>query len=129
MKKLYVGCSLTQAPKEFIAQVESLKEGLSEKYEILDFIGLKSGTARDVYDWDINKCIKECDLLLAIADYPAIGLGWELAKANELGKEIVVVAREDSKVTRLLIGAAEVHKNISIFRYPRDLSEVIDIAF
>jgi hypothetical protein len=103
--KLYIGCSLTQAPEDFKASVEQLKATLRDKYEVLDFIGLVAGTPTDVYHWDVQKCVAQCDLFVAICDYPAIGLGYELGTAIErFHKPVLVVAHEDVTLTRLVIG-------------------------
>jgi hypothetical protein len=103
--KLYVGCSLTQAPPDFVVAVEKLKSELSAKYEIMDFLGLTKGTATDVYNWDIGRNIATCDLFVAVCDYPALGLGYELAAAVEkYHKPVLAVARRDAHITRLVLG-------------------------
>jgi len=103
--KLYIGCSLTQAPEEFKQAVESLKDSLRDRYEVLDFIGLVKGTPTDVYHWDVQHCVGGCDLFVAICDYPAIGLGYELATAIEsLHKPVLAVAHKDARITRLVLG-------------------------
>lgn len=122
-KKLYIGCSLTQAPKDFIKQVAKLKDSLRKDYDVLDFVGLEAGSNKDVYDWDINNCVRNCDIFLAITDHPSVGLGWELAIANELGKPILAVAHKDASITRLLLGAVEACDNMNMFRY-EDIDEV-----
>lgn len=124
MKKLYIGCSLTYAPEDFRNSVEELREQLRDKFEILDFIGLNAGTAGDVYRWDIEKCVKSADAMLAIVDYPSIGLGWELAIATNRNIPVLAAAHEESKVTRLLVGAAEEHDNLEFVRY-KDINEVV----
>lgn len=123
--KLYVGCSLTQAPEEFKESVEGLKIVLRQRgYEVFDFVGLVNGTAEEVYRWDIGHCVKACDLLVGICDYPSIGLGWELATSVRLGKQTLAVAHVDASVTRLIAGAAEVEPNFTFERYT-DLAQDI----
>ncbi|MDE1924710.1 MAG: hypothetical protein KGH79_00830 [Patescibacteria group bacterium] len=105
MKKLYVGCSLTQAPEDFKQRVEDLKNLLRKDFEILDFIGVIAGTPADVYLWDIHECVAKCDVFIAICDYPAIGLGYELGVAVEqLKKPTLALAHKDAKISRLLLG-------------------------
>lgn len=105
MKKLYVGCSLTQAPEDFKTNIENVKNQLCENFEVLDFVGLTAGTEKDVYNWDIRECVAKCDIFVAICDLPAIGLGYELAVAVEhLGKPTLALAHTDAKVTRLVLG-------------------------
>ncbi|MDO8591902.1 MAG: hypothetical protein Q7R60_03215 [bacterium] len=117
-KRLYIGCALTEAPQDFKNAVEQLKKGLrAEGYEVFDFVGLIAGTPVDVFNWDIGHCVKDCEALIAICDYPSIGLGYELAEAVRLKKPILALAHRDSRVTRLVLGAAEVLPSFSFQRY------------
>jgi len=104
-RKLYVGCGLTFAPQSFKDHVEQLKSTLREQWEVLEFLGTTAGAAADVYRHDIIENVGGCDALLAIADEPSFGLGWEVREAVLLGKPVVAVAHEDSRVTRMLLGA------------------------
>jgi nucleoside 2-deoxyribosyltransferase len=118
--KLYVGCSLTQASESFKKEVEDFKSSLREQgHEVFDFVGLVNGTSADVYKWDIGHCVRDCDLLVAVCDLPSIGLGWELGEATRLGKPVLALAHEDAKVTRLVLGAAEVEPNVRFERYAK----------
>lgn len=120
--KLYIGCSLTQAPAGFAEAVQELKSQLSRTYEVLDFLGLTKGTPTDVYHWDISRNIATCDLFVAICDHPAIGLGYELATAVEkYGKPVLAVAQADTRVTRIVMGID--HPGYSFERY-KSLSDV-----
>ncbi|MDB5170664.1 MAG: hypothetical protein JWO35_358 [Candidatus Saccharibacteria bacterium] len=114
--KIYVGCGLTNAPAAFRAEVEAFKNVLRKKYETFNFLGLEAGTAADVYNWDINDCVANCDLFVAICDEPSIGLGYELRSAIERGKPVLGVAHEQSKITRLALGAAEIYDPQFTFR-------------
>ena len=107
MAKVYVGCALTGAPKEFVDAVEIFKCRLREAgHEVADFVGVVNGTAFDVYETDIHKCVAECEFMIAICDLPSIGLGWELAVAVEkLRKPTLALAHQDTAVSRLPIGA------------------------
>lgn len=115
--KLYVGCGLTNAPEEFRERVGELKEVLREKYEVFDFLGLIAGTPADVYRWDIEHCVANCDLFIGVCDYDSTGLGRELGEAVHLDKPILAVAHEDARITRMVIGEADVKPNYSFRRY------------
>jgi len=127
-KKVYVGCALTDASEEFKQSVEDLKQNLrAEGHEVFDFVGLTKGTPEDVYRWDIGHCVKNCDAFIGICDFPSLGLGYEIAEAVNLKKPILTLAHQDSKVTRLIIGAAEAVPNFSFKRY-KNLEELLPLA-
>jgi nucleoside 2-deoxyribosyltransferase len=122
---VYVGCSLTQATEVFKADVEALKDAIRKLgYEVFDFVGTVNGTSKEVYEWDLNHCVGECDILIGICDHPSIGLGWELGVAIGLKKTVLAVAHADAKVTRLVLGAAEVEPNMRFERYNDLLKDV-----
>ena len=122
---VYIGCSLTQASEAFKADVEALKTAVRDLgYEVFDFVGLVNGTPKDVYEWDLNHCVGECDIFVGICDYPSIGLGWELGTAVQLRKPVLAVAHADAKITRLVLGAADVESNMRFERYNNLLKDV-----
>src|SRR3989338_2804216 len=92
-KKLYIGCSLTLLPADkkdtFLQMVEEVKKELSKSFEILEFKGLADlSTAhplspREIYDFDIKNCVMKADCMLAICDYPSIGLEKKRAPDKE----------------------------------------------
>jgi len=113
-----VGCALTDASEEFRASVEYFKKALRrEGYEVFDFVGLVGDSSEEVYRWDIGHCVKDCEAFIAICDHPSLGLGYELAEAARLKKPILAVAQTDSRVTRLVLGAAEVVPHLRFERY------------
>ena len=103
MKKIYIACSLTHASDEFKQEIKKLKELLKTRYEIMEFLGLETGTAKDVYKHDIEN-VKTCDLLLAECSHPSTGLGFEIATALAGHRPILAVAKKDAKVSRLILG-------------------------
>ena len=127
--KLYVGCALTHAPDEFRHSVDGFKRALRVNgYEVFDFMSLGKGTAADVYTWDIGHCVRDCDAFIAICDIPSLGLGWELGVAASLRKPMLLLAHRDSKVTRQVIGAADVEQNVQFERYADLLDVLPDVA-
>jgi hypothetical protein len=127
--RIYVGCSLTQAPEQFRDEVAGYKESLRDAgYEVFDFIGLENGTAADVYRWDIEHCVSDCDILVGVCDYPSLGLGWELNEATRLGKEVLAIAHKQSSISRLILGAADVRSNVHFAHYDNllDTLPIID---
>lgn len=129
--KLYVGCGLTHASEAFIQDVEGLKRTLKARGdEVFDFVGLVAGTAADVYNWDIGRCVQGAQMIIGICDEASIGLGWEMGVAAEkLHIPVLATAHVDSKVTRLVHGAAEVLPNVQFSPYEdmvRDIPPMVD---
>ena len=109
MKKIYVGCALSSLPvgdkDRFLAMIQQVKRGLRGHFEVLEFLGTTLGTPRDVYMRDIQECVEKTDCMLAICDYGATGLGYEMAIAIEKrGIPVLAMAHTDSQVSRLVIG-------------------------
>ena len=127
--KLYVGCSLTHASEDFKLGVENFKAALRrEGHEVFDFVGLVNGSEREVYEWDIKHCVGECEALVVVCDEPSIGLGYEMCEGVRLGKPVIAVAHKDSKVTRLVLGAAEVEDNLQFVRYEDITTDILPIV-
>lgn len=123
---LYVGCALTHATEDFKQNVQLLKERLKEICHVLEFIGLANGTAQDVYNHDINNCVRECNLFIAICDQASIGLGYELAVQVEDRKmPALAVAHVNSKVTRLVLGISQPNFEFQQYRDFDDLYNII----
>lgn len=124
--KLYIGCSLTHAPEEFKQQIEGVKNVLRKEHEIMDFVGLVAGTPKDVYEWDIHECVAKCDVFVAICDFPAIGLGYELAVAVEkLKKPTLALAHEGAKITRLVLGIERPYYRFVRYKTAEDIPMII----
>ena len=130
--KIYVGCALTNLPVGEGERLEclliDLKHGLRNRsYEVLEFLGLKAGTASDVYHHD-HDCVDECDIFVAICDCPSIGLGMEFERAILKEKQVLAFAHKDSRITRMVIGAGEVEERVTFERYttPEDILRHIE---
>ena len=131
MAKIYVGCALTDAPTTFANQVEELKALLREEgHEVADFVGTVKGTASEVYETDIHKCVANSDIFIAVCDYPSIGLGWEIGTAVEKhGKPVLAVAHRNDKVTRMLSGAVSDRNPLyRFFRYSTMADIVVAVS-
>jgi len=121
-----VGCALTHASEEFKQNVESLKKRLKEVCYVYEFVGLVNGTPKDVYNHDINVCVRGSDLFVGICDEASIGLGYELAVQIEDRKmPTLAVAHENSKVTRLVIGINQPHFEFRTYKDFDDLYNII----
>lgn len=125
--KLYVGCALTVAPPEFRAEVEQLKDRLDGRglFEVMRFLGLEKGTPNDVFRVDMIEGVGACQLMLAVCDYPSIGLGMELLEAVKVRRiPVLAVNKAGSTVTRLLTGMGEFYPNLKFANYESLVEDV-----
>lgn len=134
MKKplIYIGCSLNGAPQPFVREVTKLKQSLKKDYDLLEFVGLNYKSVKQVYEWDIEHCVKDCDLFVAICDERSTGLGWELCEAVHLGKPVLAVSHKEANISGIVLGAAELKDNFKFARYTnlhRDIPKMISEHF
>lgn len=123
---LYVGCALTYATEEFKQNIQTLKDRLKEVCNVLEFIGLVNGTAQDVYNHDINVCVRGCDLFVGVCDMPSTGLGYELAVQVEDRKmPALAVVHVNSKITRLVLGIDKPNFEFQKYKDFEDLYNII----
>lgn len=85
---------------------------LSEKGEDISFI--------EIYERDI-KWLNECDIVFADITIPSLGVGYEIAYAENLGKTIYAFYEKDANVSGFLRG----NKKINFFAYD-NIDEVIN---
>lgn len=132
-KKLYVGCALSNLPSGkkdiFLEMIMEIKKKLKDSFEVIEFLGIndlsgpKPFSPKEIYDWDIKNCVMKMDCMLAICDYPTLGLGYEMAIAVEKrGIPVLAMAHKGSQVTRLIRGID--HKNFQ-FHYYNSVDEII----
>jgi hypothetical protein len=122
-RKLYVGCALTTIPtekrEEFLEMINEVKKRLSEHFILLEFIGIENPnkeTPQEVYKYDIHECVMNADYMLAICDYPSLGLGYEIAVAVEKqGMPVFAVAHKNFSITRLIRGID--HPKFAFYQY------------
>jgi hypothetical protein len=122
--KIWVSCSLTNAPEEYRQMIFSLKDDLKKKYFVYDFLTSNTSTAEDAYKW-CTSCVRECDITIVECSYPSIGLGLELGIALQRKIPILALANNDAKVTRLMEGIID--EKYSYIRY-NDLEEFYKIV-
>lgn len=101
--RVYFGCALSHAPKEFIRDIEKIKKALRKKVEVLEFLGLEHPSISDAYQYDTN-CVRRCDIVVANITYPSLGLGMEMGIAIENKKPLITIIDDKTKTTRFLIG-------------------------
>jgi nucleoside 2-deoxyribosyltransferase len=107
--KVYVGCALASAPKDFISKIELLKQAINQleinelRFNVLEFVTDPNATNQEVFENDIG-CVKRCDFMVADFTYPSTGLGFEVSTALELGKPVIGLVDEGATISRLVKG-------------------------
>lgn len=71
----------------------------------------------EVAERDIDQ-VSAADALVAYVGEPSLGVGAEVAIALRAGKRVLVLAESDARVSRFLMGLAELHPSQArIYRY------------
>lgn len=109
---IYIGHALTGAPEEFVNHADAIRQRLRERYQVLDFLGLVAGTARDVYESDAN-CVRTCGAFIALPEVPSTGLGMELQIAISISKPTLVLHRTGVRITRMLLGSPNPNQEVA----------------
>ncbi|OHA16983.1 MAG: hypothetical protein A3G52_03675 [Candidatus Taylorbacteria bacterium RIFCSPLOWO2_12_FULL_43_20] len=122
-KKIYVGAAYTYANYEFRLKVEKFKDRLRKKFEIMDFNWLTDKVPADSYELSV-KYLNDCDLFIAICDYPSLGLGYEMGCAVKMNKKVLALAHKNSTVSMLILKINKKHKNFILKRYSNSLTEL-----
>ena len=110
--KLYVACSLTQAPQSFRNHIADLREALKEHFTVVELVSNPRDMESNRQDLEYcqhifthdRDCVLSADFILADVTYPAIGLGYEIALAVENNKPLLAVAQKNASVSRLIKG-------------------------
>jgi nucleoside 2-deoxyribosyltransferase len=99
---VYLSCALSHGPKDFLEDIAYLREQIQPYAEVLDFLGLHHPNVGDAFQYDVNS-VRRCDVLIANATYPSIGLGLEFGVAHENRKPIITIVDDKLAPARLLI--------------------------
>ena len=101
MKKIYFSGSI-RGGREDVAMYRAMIDRLSRRAEVLtEHIGSASLTAdgqtvltdREIYLRD-TAWVEQCDLVIAECTQPSLGVGYELAYAEQLNKPVYVLFRD-----------------------------------
>ena len=130
---IYVSCSLTHAPVEYKEAIALFKQELNQLpfVEILEFclppVGQQQSdlVAKHVYHNDIHVCVKKAHVIISEVTLPSTGLGFELGTAIEAysNKPIIMYAKKNHVISKLIAGAAETHDNVDLFFYENSIME------
>ena len=81
--------------------------------------------SRNIYEDDI-RWLQQADIVVAEVSTPSLGVGYEVAKAESMGKKILCLYRpEDGKYLSAMVAG---NPNVSIgeYRSPEEAKKVID---
>ena len=127
--KLYVACSLTQAPQSFRNHIADLREALKEHFTVVEFVSNPRDMESNRQDLEYcqhifthdRDCVLSADFILADVTYPAIGLGYEMALAAENNKPLLAVSEETASVSRLVRGISSPQFSFQTYSSPAQI--------
>jgi len=128
--KIYVGCVLSEAPQEFQESVEALKENLrKEDFDVLDFAwinGAPNDSVDNIYEYDMRN-VSDCDVLVALVDFPSLGLGMELERAYQESKNILAFAHQGKRISRMIVDLLRHYTDTPLLAYAHmdDIPEMV----
>lgn len=133
MKKIYFACSIRSGRHDqpiYAKIVELIKEHATVLSEVFADKKLTSDghthmTTHQIWEWDVN-WIKEADALIAEVSTPSLGIGYEIALAETLGKPILALYRPQTG--KLLSAMIDGNPNINVHHYSKteQLPKIID---
>lgn len=85
----------------------------------------KNLSAKEIHDRDM-KWLSECDVVVAEVTTPSLGVGYEIGRSLEMGKDILCLFRNESgrRLSAMIDGAQSPGNNITVKRY-RELPEAL----
>lgn len=117
MKKIYFACSIRGGRDDAEIYAEIVKS-LKTKAELLTEVfadGKLTSMGMNKPSYEIHKTditwIKEADAVIAEVTNPSLGVGYEIAKAEEWGKPVLCLYRSspDKKLSAMIEGSPGVH--------------------
>lgn len=119
MRKIYFAGSIRggRDDAQLYKQIISFMASLDGWSVLTEHIGLKSLTSqgeyqmpRAIHDRDL-KWVQEADIIVAEVTHPSLGVGYELAKAEEWGKPILALHRfsPERRLSAMIAGSPQVH--------------------
>ncbi len=131
--KVYFAASI-RGGRADISIYKQLIDYLSNKHEVLtEHIGDDSLTAsgevetRDkaIRDRDIQ-WIEECDVMVAETTNPSLGVGYELAYAEHIGKPVIILHRTNQTQLSAMIAGTDYFDNVCYYKEIADAIEILE---
>jgi nucleoside 2-deoxyribosyltransferase len=116
MTKVYFACSIRGGgdKSSYAAIIEIIKTHAELLTEVFVADGLRPegspGNAKGIWQRDID-WLKEADAVVAEVTNPSLGVGYEIAKAEEWGKPVLALYRPspDRKLSAMIAGSPNIH--------------------
>ncbi len=123
--RIYVGNALTNVSQEYLEFINIIKKELNniDSIQILDYKGTGE-TPEEIARHDLEQ-IKDCDILLAIRDFPSEGLGIEIAECSKINKFIILANHVLSKPSKFALGLCRIRHNKFVHLEYSNLNELI----
>jgi nucleoside 2-deoxyribosyltransferase len=117
MKKIYFACSIrggrddADTYAELVDYLKTRSKLLTEIFadQKLTSAGMNKPSS-EIWKIDTN-WIRDCDALIAEVTNPSLGVGYEIAKAEEWGKPVLALFRNDGdrKLSAMIEGSPQTH--------------------
>ena len=118
---IYGGRQKLDTYQILINELKKNNKVLNEEVADVHIIEREIETSDEKIFKNLEKKLKEADLIFAELTIPSLGVGYELAYAENLGKPIYAVYEKNANVSALLRG----DKNIHFLPYD-NMNQVID---
>jgi nucleoside 2-deoxyribosyltransferase len=79
---------------------------------------------KDVYARD-TRWITECDMLLAEVSTPSHGVGYEIAYALALGKQVLCLYHQGRKVSKMILGNPHPMLTVHAYETPQQAVQLL----
>lgn len=126
MKKVYFACSIrggrddADVYSELVQMIKKYAEVLTEIFADQKLTAAGSvGPTGDTWSNDI-RWIGQADALIAEVTNPSLGVGYEIAKAEKMGKPVLCLFRPQGE--RKLSAMIDGSPHVTIFKYKNPLS-------
>ncbi len=136
MKKIYFAGSIRGGRgdhalyKNIISHLQCYGEVLTEHvgHEEITASGEAGMTDREIYERDLA-WLAASDTVVAEVTTPSLGVGFEIARAADLGKKILCLCRprEDQSLSAMISGCPEIR--VAEYRAFEDAQQIIDAFF
>ena len=113
--------------KQLIAYLSSNHEVLTQQIgdDNLTSSGEDERTDKAIRDRD-NQWIEECDVMVAETTNPSLGVGYELAYAEHIGKPVIIIHRTNQSQLSAMIAGTDYFDSIYYYEEIEDAIGILE---